>query len=235
MPSDSRPPPALMTVEVAARSFYREALGYGFQLADFAHFASTLLGMAMTPRTGEAPGAEQAQPPAERHESLPVAGPHVTIRPFGDGGDREHLERWVSDAEGRFFLLSTTSGRRQDVEHLLANPANRIGMVTANERPIGCVAYLEHRVDQHRAELRKLIGQHDMRGRGLGREATMLWLGYGLGGLGLKKIYLTTLVTDVRNIRINERFGFRVEGILRNEVLIDGEYHDVLRMGLWTT
>ena len=35
------------------------------------------------------------------------------------------------------------------------------------------------------------------------------------------------------NIRLNEDLGFRVEGVLRNEVLIDGTYHDVLRMGLW--
>ena len=35
-------------------------------------------------------------------------------------------------------------------------------------------------------------------------------------------------------MRLNQDLGFRVEGILRNEVLVDGTYHDVLLMGLWT-
>jgi hypothetical protein len=54
----------------------------------------------------------------------------------------------------------------------------------------------------------------------------------GIAGLGLKKIYLNTLETDVRNIRLNEELGFKVEGILRNECFFDGEYHDILRMAL---
>jgi RimJ/RimL family protein N-acetyltransferase len=60
-----------------------------------------------------------------------------------------------------------------------------------------------------------------------------LWVGYGLGALGLKKIYLNTLSTHIGNIKISEQLGLQVEGILRNEVLIDGVYRDVLRMGLW--
>jgi RimJ/RimL family protein N-acetyltransferase len=86
---------------------------------------------------------------------------------------------------------------------------------------------------QHKAELRKLIADPCMRGQGLGKEAALLWLNYGMLKLGLKKIYLTTMDTNTRNIRLNESLGFKVEGILRNEILFDGRYRDVLRMGLW--
>ncbi len=229
---DSLPPHSEITIEVAARSFHREAAGYGFSLGDFVSFASTLLGLAIAAQHAGAEPAEAPRPPLERHASLPVVGDHVTIRAFGDPGDRECLERWIADDEGRFFLLSMASGRRQGVDQLVRSPANRIGMVTVAGRAIGCVAYLDYRADQGRAELRKMIGERDMRARGFAREAATRWLGYGLGGLGLKKVYLTTLVTDIRNIRINEQLGFRVEGILRNEVFVDGAYHDVLRMGL---
>ncbi len=229
---DSRPPHSEITIEVAARSFHREAVSYGFSLGDFVSFANTLLGLAITEQHGGVERTEAPQPLVERYASLPVVGANVTIRAFGDRGDRECLERWVADDEGRFFLLSTASGRRQDVDHLVRSPDNRIGVVTVAGRPIGCVAYLDYRVDQGRAELRKMIGERDMRGRGFAREAATRWLGYGLGALGLKKVYLTTLVTDIRNIKINEKLGFHVEGILRNEVLVDGDYHDVLRMGL---
>ncbi|OPZ80066.1 MAG: hypothetical protein BWY77_01251 [bacterium ADurb.Bin431] len=58
-------------------------------------------------------------------------------------------------------------------------------------------------------------------------------LAHGLFGLGLKKIYLNTINTNIRNIRLNQELGFTIEGILHNEVMIDGVYKDVLRMSLW--
>ncbi len=36
----------------------------------------------------------------------------------------------------------------------------------------------------------------------------------------------------VYELKINEELGFKVEGILRDEILFDGIPHDVLRMGL---
>ena len=68
---------------------------------------------------------------------------------------------------------------------------------------------------------------------GLAKEATRLWIQYGLSALKLKKIYVNTLNTNIRNIRLNEELGFKVEGLLCNEVFVDGQYKDVLRMGLW--
>ena len=56
---------------------------------------------------------------------------------------------------------------------------------------------------------------------------------YGIHGLKLKKIYLNTLDTNIKNIRLNEELGFRVEGILRNEIRVGQQVKDVLRMGLY--
>jgi diamine N-acetyltransferase len=96
------------------------------------------------------------------------------------------------------------------------------------------VAFLDYDADQRKAELRKVVGDPAQRGKGYGKEASALWIRYGITTLGLKKIYLNTLETNIHNVHLNEELGFRVEGILRNELLIDGEYRDVLRMGLWS-
>jgi RimJ/RimL family protein N-acetyltransferase len=238
---DSLPP---ITVETAARSFYKQAVGYGFSLADFVRFANVLLGIAMAPQRQSPIGAPTAKPPGAvpsegprsertRYRDLPLLGDQVSIRRFGEPDDRALLERWVADEQGRFFLLSTASGQSLKVDDLLLRAQRLLGMVMFEGRPVGAVAYLDHRPDQGRAELRKIIGERHLRGRGLGREAARLWVGYGLGALGLKKIYLNTLSTHIGNIKINEEIGFQLEGILRNEVLVDGTYRDVLRMGLW--
>ncbi|MCP4011039.1 MAG: GNAT family N-acetyltransferase, partial [Proteobacteria bacterium] len=77
-------------------------------------------------------------------------------------------------------------------------------------------------------------GNPAMRGLGLAKEATQLWIDYGVSALGIKKIQISTLNTNIHNVRLNEDLGFKVEGILRNEICVDGVYLDVLRMGLWT-
>jgi RimJ/RimL family protein N-acetyltransferase len=108
-------------------------------------------------------------------------------------------------------------------------------MITTLEgKPIGALAYLDHDVDHKRAELRKLIGDPEFRGMGLAEEATQLWIAYGIHALHLEKIYVSTLQTHINNIKLNEKIGFQVEGLLRDEVLIDGTRHDVLRMGYCT-
>lgn len=61
----------------------------------------------------------------------------------------------------------------------------------------------------------------------------MLWLTFGIMVLGLRKIYTHALSTDSNTIILNEELGFRVEGILKNEVIYENQYYDILRMGLF--
>lgn len=230
--SAGRPLLPQITLEVAARSFYKQALAYGFSIDDFVRFTNILLGIAMSRGGSAALPEERPGRPRNPKTTLPLVGQNVTIRLFDAQHDRPLFDRWLVDPEGRFFLLSTTSGRSRHVDQMLADPSNLFGVILYQGQPIGCVAFLDHSQEQQRAELRKMIGEAGLRGLGLAHEAAALWVGYGIGALKLRKIYVNTLATHIRNIKINEELGFQVEGMLRAELLIDGEYHDVLRMGL---
>jgi RimJ/RimL family protein N-acetyltransferase len=119
------------------------------------------------------------------------------------------------------------------IEELISLEQNIIGIITLKDgKPIGTVAFLNHDSVNRKAELRKLIGDSEYRGKGYGKEATKYWIKYGFEILKLQKIYLNTTETNFHNIKINEELGFKVEGILRDEILMDGIPHDVLRMGL---
>jgi RimJ/RimL family protein N-acetyltransferase len=143
------------------------------------------------------------------------------------------MHRWLEDDQGRMFMLTCSAGSFHDCADLLQGRGSHLAIVeTLDATPIGAVAFLHHDPVQRKAELRKLIGEPAARGHGYAREATALWIRFGFEVLGLRKIYLDTLETSLRNIRLNESLGFSVEGILRNELLLDGVEHDVLRMGL---
>jgi diamine N-acetyltransferase len=228
------------TVETVARSIFREASDYGFGPVDFIRLINELMDLCKdTSEAADRPHALVASVPRHAFDPatrLPVRGDSVTIRDFEPDADTSLLEAWLPDEYGRYFMLSSTTAQSISLESLISSTSNRIGIVTLSDgSPIGAMAYLDHNPEQRRAELRKLIGEPRARGRGLAEEATRLWVHYGMESMGLEKIYVSTLQTHIRNIRLNEAIGFRVEGILRNEVLIDGERHDVLRMGLCRT
>jgi RimJ/RimL family protein N-acetyltransferase len=225
------------TLETLARGFFKESLDYGFKKIDYLRFVNALLDIAMKNSRaleGNSHSAEAA--PAFNVEGcgdLPLEGERVIIRNCTPH-DCKLLKQWVEDEAGREFLLSRTTAKAVKVESVTHDPGSIIGIISLkNDQAIGAVAYCDHNKDQHRAELRKLIGEPAHRRMGYALEATRLWISYGVQKLKLKKIYLSTLNTNIRNIKLNEALGFQVEGILRNEVFFDHSYHDLLRMGMF--
>jgi RimJ/RimL family protein N-acetyltransferase len=222
------------TLETLARNFFKETANYGFKKVDYVRFVNMLLELSINHQEDAKEKGSRKQNRQLQSIRLPLKGKRIQIRDYEPKKDKSHFERWLKDEYGRYFLLSCTTAKKLKLEQLLRTKSNIMGVIILPEnQPIGAVAYLNHDPTQHKAELRKLIGEPHMRRMGLAKEATALWVLYGLSTLNLKKIYLNTLDTNMRNIRLNEELGFKVEGILHKEVLIDGEYRDVLRMGLW--
>ena len=234
-PKDSEIPQ--MTIEALSRSIYKEACKYGFDQVDIIKLINSLMDLCSRDVSVELgvtdSNVDYLDVSPDGFSSLPVSGTRVSIRPFDGASDRDLVESWLPDRYGRYFVLSGATAQKITVDALSSSPSNHLGMITLPDgKTIGAMAYLDHSTRQQRAELRKLIGDPLYRGKGLAEEATQLWINYGIHGLGLKKLYVSTLQTQIANVKLNESIGFQVEGLLRNEVLIDGQRHDVLRMGL---
>lgn len=229
------------TLESLARSIHKEGVCYGLNRLDFVQLVNLLLDCVIR---GEGSPASEPSPPRERPDAtpssatapltgLPCTAGRVKLRPIDLPDDYPLFERWLSEPHGRQFMLSASALTHTDAYELLQDNADHIAIVTRrDDTPIGAVAYLHYDVLHRRAELRKLIGDPSARRQGFAREATEVWIRYGFDALGLRKIYLNTLDTNLRNIRLNESLGFVVEGILHNDVVVDGRERDVLRMGL---
>jgi len=225
------------TIDAFARTIFREASTYGFQQLDLIRLINELMDLCTAADADRHPLLHSdlplSEPGSDTLLELPLVGENVTIRAYDASSDAELFEEWLPDKYGRFFALSSTTAQSVSLEALTNGPGNHLGIITLPEgRPIGAMAFLDHSKQQKRAELRKLIGDPAARGQGLAEEATRLWLRYGIQGLELEKIYVSTLQTQIANIKLNEKIGFQVEGLLKNEVLIDGKRCDVLRMGL---
>lgn len=227
------------TIRAFARSIVQAAQGYGFGRADGIRLISALMDLSVQ---GWSNGGGGTKPAADKVTSVddpsldvdgfPLRSKRLRIRLADPARDVALIESWMHDKYGQHFLLSCATAQRIDVSSLMENTSNHVGIVALQDgHPIGAVAFLDHDDRQRRAEMRKLIGDPDARGKGYAEEATVLWLKYGVEKLGLEKVYVSTLQNHLRNIQLNESVGFRIEGVLADEVLLDGMRQDVLRMG----
>ena len=227
------------TIDAFARTIHQEALKYGFSQVDSIRLINALMDTfaqgGRSANRGTAQGEAPEVGPEPVHQ-LPLHSSRLRIRAAVSSSDAPLLDRWLQDDYGRHFLMSCATAQQLDVAALLQGKQNEVGIIELHDgMPIGAMAFLDIDSAQRRAELRKLVGERSCRGRGYAEEATALWIKYGIDTLGLEKIFVSTLQTHLRNIKLNEAVGFRVEGVLRGEVLLGGERHDVLRMGLCAT
>ena len=165
-----------------------------------------------------------------------ITGSIISLRPF----ERRHLDKtraWINDPE-----LSRLLGRARpvsDVEH-------ERWFAGLHERP-DCVYFaIETNVDsrhvgnvwlsdidwRHRkGELQIVVGEPDSLGRGIGTETITLMCSYAFERLHLHKVSAYVLAINPRGLRAFEKAGFAVEGVLKKDRWVGGQYLDVYLLG----
>lgn len=106
-------------------------------------------------------------------------------------------------------------------------------IIEADGKIIGSMALHPHA--NRRAgsgELGIAIYDPEYLGRGYGRDAIETFLDWTFRILNFRRIKLETLATNERALRCYEACGFRREGLLREDDYTDGQYRDVVVMGL---
>lgn len=101
----------------------------------------------------------------------------------------------------------------------------------ASDRPLGSVYIRDIDRQHNKAEYGIFIGEDSARGRGVGTAAAELMLRYCFEEEGLHRVYLRVFADNIQAVRSYEKAGFVREGLLRDDVRIDGEYRDIVWMG----
>jgi RimJ/RimL family protein N-acetyltransferase len=76
------------------------------------------------------------------------------------------------------------------------------------------------------------IGEPRYQGQGYGYEAMQLLMRFAFHELNLHRLQLTVFSYNTRAIRLYEKLGFQREGVYREALLRDGQYHHMLLYGL---
>jgi len=167
---------------------------------------------------------------AGRHR---IRGGRVTLRPLTDA-DRPRLERWAADPEIRKTFSSQLLGYLLDhLPEVPADPSRRDLVVCREDgEGIGLVCLFNIAPSIGQAESAKLLGEPDARGKGYAHEAAALLLAYAFDALELRRVYLRTAGFNLHNIKLNEKIGYKFEGILRESEVFGDRRVDVVLMSM---
>lgn len=127
----------------------------------------------------------------------------------------------------------TFIGRWTRDEHTSAmlDPDTRYFMVEDDSaEPLG-YAILRGLLSSHRnIELKRIVIR--LPGQGNGKQALSLLLKKVFEEFGAHRLWLDVFETNLRAQHVYRGFGFRQEGVLREAVYRDGEYHSLILMSL---
>lgn len=90
---------------------------------------------------------------------------------------------------------------------------------------VGLFGYANWSREHRRAEIGYCLSKEFWR-QGIATEALAPILAFGFTRMNLNRIHACPRLENVASIRLLEKFGFQREGILREEFLVDGAFHD---------
>ena len=149
--------------------------------------------------------------------------------------DRAELERLRSDPEIDRYMGTDTPPKGSVLKRVFVGSASGaladFVLQGPGGRVMGLLSFWERSVPHQSAELSIWLAR-DYRGHGYGTDAVLLGVRHVFKRFRLHKIYLRVLWYNTAAIRCYERCGFRREGRLREEMCVEGVWHDLIYMGV---
>lgn len=169
-----------------------------------------------------------------------IQGERIVLREFRSE-DLPALRSWVNDPEVTRYLSARYYGRPQTWEQtedylrgILNGNSGGVDFVIAEKeklRYLGQVSLFMMDYTARMAEMAIVLSGENT-GKGYGTEAVRLLLDYAFDQMNLNRVYLNVSAQNARAIRAYEKAGFVREGVARQARYADGQYGDVLLMGV---
>ena len=168
-----------------------------------------------------------------------LSGKKVDLRPIRASDINPTYLSWLNDAEvtkhietGQFPVSKQDLDafyrhiKKSKTDVMFAIIERKTGLHIGNIK-LGGINWV-HRY----ADLGIMIGNKQYWGKGCGSEACTLLLEYAFNRLNLNKVFLGIYATFTSAIKAYQKAGFKIEGKLKNMLVIDGKYTDKVLMGI---
>lgn len=152
--------------------------------------------------------------------------------------DLEMVMRWRMLPEVTKYMYTdpqlTIEQQRAWYQRVSASERDRVWIIELVEglQPIGVLSLSEIDWTNRRCAWAYYIGETSARGIGLAKSLELNVYAYVFETLGLNKLWCEVFAFNDRVVALHEKFGSKVEGVARQHICKNGEYLDVVRMGI---
>lgn len=224
-------------LKLVAKAFYRELAKYGVAknevLAVTNHLLENLVsdgGVATPKRNFEGPlKITNVKDQWQDESSLSFAG--VTIRPLRPQ-EVARLVVWLGESANRDSFVPALPDDPWKILQYFSHPSREYLAILTGDAFVGVIGAENIDLDNRKLEMKKLIGELAFRGQGIGTRATFAFLYHAFVVREMHKVFLYSRETNVRNLNLNARLGFELEGVLLEEFKHGSRREDVVRMAL---
>tara|TARA_B100000378_G_scaffold191075_1_gene155314 strand:- start:631 stop:1197 length:567 start_codon:yes stop_codon:yes gene_type:complete len=127
----------------------------------------------------------------------------------------KHIMKWRNDPEikSQFFEQEKLTEEKQQKFLKNYGSLNRIDFILVDKKtrePYG--SFHLTNLSSNRPEIGKLIGNKELRGKGIAYKSTMTLLSFAFEELKLYKVYAKTKQSNISNINLNQKLGFTIIG-----------------------
>lgn len=243
MSTDAEPSGAMrqyheQMLKLVAKGFYNELINYGVNEAEVLTVAGHLLDNVMQKSGPASKTAEyynrlfaikdvRDEWAANRRLSVQ----QLSISPM-DPGLVPKIAAWLEAPAIMESFYPHFPESKEELARYFQSPAREYFSIFHEQRLAGIIGAENIDAESGRLEMRKLVGDPEMHGKGIGKRATFLFLYYAFVIRKFRKVYLHSLDINIRNLNLNGKFGFELEGVFMEEVVVRNKRRDVVRMAL---
>ncbi|KAB8141820.1 GNAT family N-acetyltransferase [Chloroflexia bacterium SDU3-3] len=165
-----------------------------------------------------------------------LQGPRVTLRPT-EKDDMEALHALARNVElvqltGFSWRPESLARWQREFEQHAEDPTEDLFTIVADGLVIGfCTLHQRNRRDSA-TQLGIGIYHPGYVGHGYGREAIGLLLDWAFYDQGWRRVWLRAISVNERALKAYRKIGFVEEGRLRQQAFFQGQYVDIITMGM---
>jgi len=225
-------------LKLVAKGFYKELVAYGVEPTEVVTVAAHLLDNLMQKDS-------PAQPGFDHYDHLfcikdvqddwitkrRLAVEEVSLTPF-HASLVPLVASWLRDPAVRGQFHPPFPESQAELRAYFEHPLRQYFVIFHGPQPAGLMGAENIDPASRKLEMRKLVGEPSLRGKGVGKRATFLFLYLVFIIMRFNKVFIHSLDVNIRNLNLNRKFGFELEGILWGEAIVGNQEQDVLRMAL---
>ena len=226
-------------LRLVSKGFYNELINYGVRKDEILRVASHLLDNLMAQEKKPGEGVQYYNHiftldtvKDEWKERKRLTVQHVTLRPLQPAVITKVVQ-WLKNPAIRESFVPAFPEKEIDLQKYFTHPTRDYFGIYYNEQPVGIVGGENIDPVAGKLEMKKLVGESGLQGKGIGKRATFGFLYYAFLILDLNKVYIHSRDINIRNLNLNRRFGFELEGIFFEDIKVGDKRQDIVRMALF--